>query len=136
MSRPSTHWSDEEDNALRVFYPRHGGGWEGWPEVLPDRSRHAIYKRAKRIGLSQGFSSFGPYPPERRRRTSKKEKPTERPNRPAKTAVPRGCTREDALVLEALEQGKTPTQIDAERHWYPGTTVRVMRAIWERQNDG
>lgn len=50
-------WSSEEDEALRVYFPRHGLKWDGWSEVLPGRSWDSIRARASRIGANGDTSN-------------------------------------------------------------------------------
>ncbi|MBQ9006737.1 MAG: hypothetical protein IJ092_10255 [Atopobiaceae bacterium] len=98
-------WSDAEDDAVREFYPRHGGSWAGWAEVLPGRTKAAIRVRAGRIGV-----------------TTTEAKGVARPRRdPYDTAVTRG-----------MSEGRTPAEIDAERHWTPGTAKRVLMGMWAK----
>jgi hypothetical protein len=45
-------WTKDEDEILRRFLPSHGPGWEGWKELLPDRSRYAISARKVSLGIA------------------------------------------------------------------------------------
>jgi hypothetical protein len=40
-------WTEGEDEALMREFPAHGAAWEGWAELLPDRSRAAIAARGR-----------------------------------------------------------------------------------------
>lgn len=46
-------WTDEEDDAIRRFYPIVGGRWRGWARLMPDRmpSNDVIAHRAKALGV-------------------------------------------------------------------------------------
>lgn len=44
-------WTPNEDELLREHYPKHGPSWDGWRRVLPTRSRWAVMRRAKRLGV-------------------------------------------------------------------------------------
>lgn len=44
-------WSADEDEAIRSYYPRHGGAWEWWDVVLPNRTYAAINSRAVALGV-------------------------------------------------------------------------------------
>lgn len=46
------NWTADEDAALMEFYPAHGGNWDGWPEVLPGRSKSSINGRASKLGFA------------------------------------------------------------------------------------
>lgn len=48
-------WSREEDVILIDEYPAHGLKWEGWVEVLPNRARREIEKRAFVLGVKFGI---------------------------------------------------------------------------------
>lgn len=48
-------WSREEDVILIDEYPAHGLKWEGWAEVLPNRARGEIEKRAFVLGVKFGI---------------------------------------------------------------------------------
>ena len=43
-------WTAEEDALVREHYPSHGATWEGWRELLPNRSLNAIRVHANGLG--------------------------------------------------------------------------------------
>lgn len=112
-------WGEEEDNAITTYYPKHGPSWDGWAEVLPYRTNRAIQMRAQRIGVS---------PPRQRA----KEKPSRKQREPKLVKVP---DPQERYVMRRMKDGLTPSQIDSEKHWIPGTAVRVMSEKWDRENE-
>ena len=46
-----SRWTAAEDAALLDHFCDHGGGWDGWDELLPGRSRAAIWARAHSLGI-------------------------------------------------------------------------------------
>lgn len=44
-------WTPEQD-ALIMAHPDKGSSWEGWKELLPNRSRHSINIRRYLLGVS------------------------------------------------------------------------------------
>lgn len=44
-------WTAEEDAALKEHYPTHGAVWDGWEDILPDRTVNGISYRAGRLGV-------------------------------------------------------------------------------------
>lgn len=106
-------WSEEEDNALVTYYQRHGLDWEGWPEVLPKRTHRMIAIRAAKLGLRKPRE---PRRGERKRRQGKAQ-------------------QDEAYVRLATNQGKTPSEIDKEKGWWPGTAKMILTEIWRQDND-
>lgn len=51
-------WSEAEDAALAANYPEHGANWDGWDEVLPNRTRSAISARAVGRGIRMTPEAF------------------------------------------------------------------------------
>jgi hypothetical protein len=45
-------WTDQQIVLLRRHYGEHGPTWDGWRELLPDKSSKAIAIKASRIGLA------------------------------------------------------------------------------------
>ena len=45
------HWTEDEDHILRLNYPLRGPSWEGWATALPNRSKHSLRERARKLGL-------------------------------------------------------------------------------------
>jgi len=58
-------WSKHEDAILMAHYAKHGPSWEGWKELLPDRSKSSISTRVGRLRESTSIG-FIPDPYERR----------------------------------------------------------------------
>ena len=122
---PANLWSEAEDRAVAVYYPRHGTGWEGWAEVLPNRTKRAIAARAARIGVA---IVRGP----RRPRAYK-----------PKAADPRHKSKRirlepdpyEGTVIDYMAQGMTPSEIDACMGWHTGTTRLILTNRWERESD-
>lgn len=114
---PNNLWSEVEDNAVRQFYPRHGSKWAGWSEVLPNRTTRAISARAARLGVPRVRKN--PKVDERHIKFdyTKEQDPNER------------------YVLACMRAGLTPTQIDRKRHWWSGTTIRILTERWARENE-
>ena len=54
LSYSSPKWGSKEVEAVRNYYPLHGPDWDGWDELIPDRTRHAIQMCASRIGVKVG----------------------------------------------------------------------------------
>lgn len=116
-------WSDAEDNAIRQFYPRHGTKWEGWAEVLPTRTKRAIGARATRLGVKVMRNHVG---------SRKRKKPTG-DERHYNTVITREPDPYEGYVLDCMSKGMTPSEIDRSKHWWPSTTIRILREIWERE---
>ena len=114
---PNNLWSEVEDNAVRQFYPRHGSKWAGWSEVLPNRTTRAISAQAARLGVPRVRKN--PKVDERHIKFdyTKEQDPNER------------------YVLACMRAGLTPTQIDRKRHWWSGTTIRILTERWARENE-
>lgn len=115
---PNNLWSEVEDNAVRQFYPRHGSKWAGWSEVLPNRTTRAISARAARLGVP--------------RRERKEPQGDERHRKVSMERIP---DPNEKYVLACMRAGLTPTQIDRKRHWWSGTTIRILTERWAREND-
>lgn len=56
------HWTPEEDAILTEHWGEKSGDWEGWKELLPDRSVIKRRNRAKALGLRS--ASRAPWTPE------------------------------------------------------------------------
>lgn len=106
MTRPL--WTDSEDELIRSAYPEHGPTWDGWAELLPNRSRRAIGLRASRLGVIMGW----------------REQPEDEP-------IPDNG-RHDRIVMRGMAAGKSPSQIDRENHWVRGTARRIVLLHWEQ----
>ena len=48
-------WTAEEDALIREYYPKHGGLWDGWARLMPDRcpTENDLYVRAHRLGVKR-----------------------------------------------------------------------------------
>ena len=57
LSYSSPKWGSDEVDAVRRFYPTHGPDWDGWDELVPNRTHHAIQMCASRIGVRVGKDS-------------------------------------------------------------------------------
>lgn len=127
MAYTDDRWTDAQDQLLRDNYLKHGGRWDGWATLLPNRTGRAIDARARRIGLV-------------RQRPKPKGKP--RPKRPP-AADERHRDKEIALepdphegyVMACMAAGMTPSEIDKRMHWYNGTTRLILTNRWERENE-
>lgn len=119
-------WSEEEDNAVRVYYPTHGSKWEGWAEVLPNRTYRAISARACRIGVGRKWVY--------KRGKSKSRKKPVGDDRHYKVDFKPTPDPYERRVLGWLGDGMTPTEIDESMHWYHGTTVRILTEMWARED--
>ena len=114
-------WSEEEDAALKTFYPRHGASWNGWAEVLPGRTEKAISGRAGRLGVI-------------------KERPKPKPKRskvpkPEPKLPPAGPSGYDDYVRRCMRSGMAPSQIDSMMGWWPGKTIRILTTMWDKETE-
>lgn len=50
-TKSSTLWTDDEVETLVEHYHDCGPRWDGWDDVLPDRTNRAIVEKAYRLGL-------------------------------------------------------------------------------------
>ena len=48
------HYTVDEYQVIRQYYPDHGHVWIGWRDVLPSRTPESIRRAAARIGVSKG----------------------------------------------------------------------------------
>lgn len=121
---PSNLWSDAEDDAVRTFYPRHLGNWDGWAEVLPNRTQRAIMARARRLGVAGKRAPAGIA----RKRASPDQRHRDKPI----SHVP---DPHEGYVMSCMAAGMTPSEIDRRMHWYNGTTRLILTNRWERENE-
>ena len=117
LGQTTKGWSKEEDEALRAFYPRHGMTWDGWAEVLPERTQVAISTRASRLGLAQN-----------------KREGRQRSKRPMKMPT-KDQSGYDGYVRRCMHEGMAPSQIDSMMGWWPGKTIRILTTIWNRESE-
>lgn len=125
---PNNLWSEVEDNAVREFYARHGPKWVGWPEVLPNRTPRAISARAARLGVK------GPPRPEPKHPRRERKKP-EGDERHIKFDYTKEPDPNESYVLACMKAGLTPAEIDKKRHWWSGTTIRILTERWAREDE-
>lgn len=95
-------WSEHEDDLIREYYPDKGPAWRAWEELLPTRSMAAITQRAQKLGVS----AIG---------------------RPAARLAGR-----EGVIMDMLEGGMTPSEIDAFLHIRRGTSHDMIVAVWYR----
>lgn len=38
-------------------------------------------------------------------------------------------------IMALMGRGMTPIEIDQTMHWWAGTTIRILRERWERQDE-
>ena len=126
MYDPAKVWSDEEDNALREFYQRHGTTWEGWAEVLPGRTIRAISARAVRLGIAE---KRGP----RQKKKTPKKKRWQDPMH--KAMVKATADPYEGYVTNCMDMGMTPQEIDRKMNWGLGTARMIMSEKWLRDKE-
>lgn len=66
LSKLSIPWTDEEVDTLIEHYRDCGPSWDGWGDVLPDRTHRAIVEKAHRLGVKcarpSAFRDYGGEP--------------------------------------------------------------------------
>ena len=95
---------------LRHHYPMRGAHWAGWADVLPGRSVGSIKNRVTKLGLHV-------------------ERPEPAIVASADDKVARG-------VLMWLNEGLTPSQIDATMGLPSGTARATASEAWRKDRDG
>jgi len=110
-----SEWTQEELDILGEEYPKHGPSWDGWPNVLPNRSICSIKYKVAQLGICV------------LRKGNKHRRVACMPGRPPMTQDPY-----EPYVLRRMEEGLSPSQIDMEMKWRPGKTVLVLTERWER----
>lgn len=50
--RRAGRWTKDEEAILARYFPRHPIDWEGWDELLPNRTRSSIRTHANAMGLT------------------------------------------------------------------------------------
>lgn len=124
---PENLWTEAEDNAVRLFYPRHGMRWVGWAEVLSRRTLRAIRARAMRLGVK------GPPRPKRKHPKPDRKKP-EGDQRHYKVRTELVPDPYEDEVMDCMGMGMTPSEIDASKHWRRGTAKMILTYRWGREN--
>lgn len=117
-----TNWTPSEDNALRTFYPKHGPSWDGWDEVLPDRSNESIRCRATRLRLTKP------------QRTADGQLVRGRKGPSRHYAGPVDPREHDVVTL--MHAGWPPSRIDAHNGWEDGTARKLVTRRWLRIKEG
>lgn len=97
---------------LRAHYPERGPSWAGWREVLPNRTRSAIVKHARSLGLCN--------------RVPKDEAPEQ-------TGMAGRHGEYVREVRRRMASGMAPSQIDREMHWPEGRAKQILMDTWERE---
>ena len=113
-------WSVDEMRMIEVYYPSHGSEWEGWSEVLGNRSKKAIRRKASLMGVECDV--------ERKRRESQHGDTDKFRYDFVQMADPY-----EGFVLRMLNDGKTLRQIDACMHWHPGKAKLILTERWKRE---
>lgn len=74
----------------------------------------------------------------RARRLGVSSPPKKKPAKP-KREGPIGIRAEpheyEERIMALMGRGMTPIEIDQKMHWWAGTTVRILKARWERQDE-
>lgn len=117
MRKKVKPWGEFEEMSLKEFFPRHGPYWEGWNDVLPDRTSSAISNRAHKLGL---------HGPKEKHKREPDEFDTEKGSVPSPIEYER-------TVTKLMKEGLAPSQIDTKMHWVTGTAMEIIKARWERQ---
>lgn len=119
-------WTAAEDEALKAFYRYKPKDWEGWSEVLPNRTRRAIEARASRIGLKERK--------EKAKKSVEKAKKIE-----AVVKKPRGRAKikpvewGEWVVYLMGERHMSPSQIDSYMGWPPNRAKYLLMERWEKE---
>lgn len=119
-------WTDEQDQLLRENYLEHGGRWDGWDALLPNRTHRAISARAHRIGLVRQR-------PEKAGRQRQKRPPAADERHRDKAIVQEPDPHEE-YVMACMQAGMLPSEIDKSMRWYRGTTRLILTNRWERDD--
>lgn len=122
-------WSEAEDNAIQVYYPDHGRSWDGWAEVLPNRTLRAIQMRAQRLGATQ-------YKVPQGERPKRRKKPREGDERHHAFHVTPSADPMERVIANYMRDGYTPSEIDAMMKWPPNRTAYILTQRWDRESGG
>lgn len=98
-------WSEHEDDLIRDYYPEKGPTWKAWQELLPTRSVAAITQRAMKLGVA----AIG---------------------RPAARSA-----GNEGIVMDMLEGGMPPSEIDSFLHLRGGTSHEIIVGVWRRDRE-
>lgn len=49
--RTKVDWTTDEIKKLVAYWPSYGSSWDGWRDVIPNRSYNSIDRKARDIGL-------------------------------------------------------------------------------------
>ena len=111
-------WGQFETLTLMEFYPRHGPQWEGWDDVLPNRTRSAITQKAAKLDLKAPIVRIG--------RNVEDDDDDEGSMTPYEY---------ERIVRSLMGEGLSPTQIDQQMHWIPSTTANILKDMWARDKE-
>lgn len=117
-------WTDAQDQLLRDNYLKHGGRWDGWDALLPNRTHRAIDARARRIGLVR----------QRPRSEPRKKRVPAADERHRDKEITMEPDPYEEYVMACMEDGMAPSEIDRRMHWYNGTTRLILTNRWERED--
>lgn len=107
MGKSATNqWTEAEDEVLRAHYLERGPRWQGWADLLPDRTPRAIQSRAQRLRLA------------------------------SRGNTPDDASRHEADVASMMESGMTVTQIDEALGLPHGAARSIAAEMWRRDKEG
>ena len=109
MQMATDRWTLLEDDMIVEHYQERGPEWEGWKDVLPNRTKSSIRSRAKRLGLRR--SRFNAVTM-------------------VKYMEPDPYEND---VFARLEVGFAPSQIDDVMGWPRGTAAAIAVDKWRRE---
>lgn len=120
-------WTETEDSMIRTYYPVHGRRWQGWSEVLPNRSLRAIQMRAQRLGATK-YKVLPSANKERRKR------PRAADARHRSCHVVPVADPMERVIADLMRDGYTPSEIDRRMKWPPNRAVYILTQRWERES--
>lgn len=123
---PDQRWSEAQDEMLMVYYPTHGCNWQGWKEVLPERTRRAIEVRAHRLGITSRAKPIRTKPRKPPKRTMTGD------GRHHISEVPLRPDPYEGRVMRMMGEGMTPPEIDKRLKFWPGTARMIISERWRR----
>lgn len=109
MPMASGRWTLLEDEMVVEYYQERGPRWEGWKDVLPNRTYSSIRDRAKRLGVQKS-----------------------RYNAVTTIKYMEPDPYEDDVFIR-LEAGFAPSQIDEVMGWPRGTAAAIAVDKWRRE---
>lgn len=117
-------WTEAELDLLREHYEEKGCKWDGWKELLPNRSPMSIRRKSNMIGLK--IRSKLP----RAKRTVYATGANECEHTYVRTPDPY-----EERVMGMMHDGMAPSQIDRAMRWRPGRAAMIVIERWERDNE-